>query len=131
MSMTSYQCSELRDKAKLLRMLAKGLEAPYVVPSTKQLMAMAMYDSATRMEGAADTIWELREKFSDMVDERERALQAESDALRDLAYAMWEWMGRARHDGAIRCDEMDEIGRRAVGLGLLAHELGIEVDCQD
>jgi len=133
MSMISRQCDELRDKAKLLRMLAKGLEAPYVVPSTKQLMAMAMYDSATRMEGAADTIRELREKFSGTVDERERVweLQTESDSLRDLAYEMWEWMGRARHDGAIRCDEMDEIGRRAVGLGLLAHELGIEADSQD
>lgn len=55
-------------------------------------------------------------------------LATENARLHDLAYAMWEWMCRARHDGAIRCDEMDEIGRRAVGLGLLAHELGIEVD---
>lgn len=55
-------------------------------------------------------------------------LATENARLRDLAYAMWEWMGRARYDGAIRCDEMDEIGRRAVGLGLLAHELGIEAD---
>lgn len=130
MSMISSQCDELMDKAKLLRMHAEGLGAPYVVPSTKELMAMAMFDSATRMERAADTIWELRNKLAGVVDERERvrALQAENDALRDLAYDMWEWMGRARYDGAIRCDEMDEIGKRAVGLGLLAHELGIEAD---
>ena len=130
MSMINGQCDELREKAKLLRMLAKGLEAPYVVPSTKELMAMAMFDSATRMEGAADTIWEMRNKLASVVDERERVweLQTENDALRDLAYEMWGWMGRARHDGVIRGSEMDEIGRRAVGLGLLAHELGIEAD---
>ena len=61
MSMTSGQCDELREKAKLLRGHVDGLSAPYVIPSTKELMALTMLDSADRMERAADTILELRE----------------------------------------------------------------------
>lgn len=63
MSMLSSQCSELREKAKLLRMHADGLSAPYIVPSTKELMAITMLDSSGRMEDAADTIESLRDRL--------------------------------------------------------------------
>lgn len=63
MSMLSAQCAELRDKAKLLRGHADGLKAPYVIPSTKELMMLTMLDSATRMEEAADTIVSLRDRL--------------------------------------------------------------------
>ncbi len=63
MSMLSAQCAELRDKAKLLRGHADGLKAPYVIPSTKELMMLTMLDSATRMEEAADTIISLRDRL--------------------------------------------------------------------
>ena len=61
--MLSAQCDELRDKAKLLRGHADGLKAPYVIPSTKELMALTMLDSAMRMEEAADTIISLRDRL--------------------------------------------------------------------
>lgn len=63
MSMLTLECDELREKAKLLRAHADGLSAPYVVPSTKELMALAMLDSAKRMEDAADTIEGLRDRL--------------------------------------------------------------------
>ena len=63
MSMLSAQCAELRDKAKLMRGHADGLKAPYVIPSTKELMALTMLDSAMRMEEAADTIISLRDRL--------------------------------------------------------------------
>jgi len=59
------QADELRDKAKLLRGHADGLKAPYVIPSTKELMALTMLDSATRMDEAADTIISLRDRLQD------------------------------------------------------------------
>ena len=65
MSMLSMQADELRDKAKLLRAHADGLFAPFVVPSTKELMALTMLDSASRMEEAADTIESLRGRLQD------------------------------------------------------------------
>ena len=63
MSMLSAQCDELREKAKLLRIHVDGLSAPYIVPSTKELMAITMVDSAGRMEDAADTIESLRDRL--------------------------------------------------------------------
>ena len=128
MSMMSSQRDQLKETASKLRENYAFVGFGGTV-SRDQLI----FDAAQQMDLAADTIWELRNKLAGVVDERERvrALQIENDALRDLAYEMWGWMGRARYDGAIRCDEMDEIGRRAVGLGLLAHELGIEADSQD
>jgi len=67
MSMLSAQCDELRDKAKLLRGHVDGLKAPYVIPSTKELMMLTMLDSAMRMEEAADTIISLRDRLQDAV----------------------------------------------------------------
>ena len=63
MSMLSNQCDELREKAKLLRSHVDGLTAPLVVPSTKELMALTRLDSASRMEEAADTIENLRNRL--------------------------------------------------------------------
>ncbi len=63
MSMLTAQADELREKAKLLRTHADGLNAPYVVPSTKELMALTMLDSTSRMEQAADTIESLRDRL--------------------------------------------------------------------
>lgn len=70
MSILSAQCDELRDKAKLLRGHADGLKAPYVIPSTKELMMLTMLDSATRMEEAADTIEELSAKLQGVMGTR-------------------------------------------------------------
>ncbi len=51
MSMLSAQCDELRSMA--------------------ESVGLAMPQAATLMMGAADTIWELRCKFADLMDERE------------------------------------------------------------
>lgn len=65
MSILSEQIKELREKAELLRGHVDGLTAPLVVPSTKELMALTMLDSANRMEDAADTIESMRGKLQD------------------------------------------------------------------
>ena len=59
--MLTSQCDELRDRAKELRMFARGLGAPYILPDTKETMAVAMDTAASRMEEAADTILTLRD----------------------------------------------------------------------
>lgn len=55
-------------------------------------------------------------------------LKAENAKMRKLFYEAWDWMQRARYDGSIRANEMDEIGTKAVELGFPDYELGIEVD---
>lgn len=64
-SILGSQIKELRDKAKLLKAHADGLSAPFVIPSTKELMALTMLDSASRMEEAADTVESLRDRLQD------------------------------------------------------------------
>ena len=61
MSMLSSMRDDLKDRAHELRMFADGLSAPYVVPSTKETMALSMNTAASRMEDAADMLWRLRE----------------------------------------------------------------------
>lgn len=63
--MLSAQCDKLREGARLLRGHVEGM-------STKELMARTMLDSASRMEGAANTIWELSRKLNDEQDENGR-----------------------------------------------------------
>jgi len=64
--MLGMQADELRSKAKLLRSHADGLTAPLVIPSTKELMALTMLDSASRMEEAADTIESMRDRLCEL-----------------------------------------------------------------
>lgn len=68
MSMISAQCDELRERAKELRNLAPDPDVPYLVPSTKETMALAMRSAASEMEDAADTIWQLRCRLVDAED---------------------------------------------------------------
>lgn len=69
MSMISAQCDELRKRAKALVNLSPWFDGP---------------KDAKLMERAADTIWELRCKMADMVDQREEVewLKAENAKLR-------------------------------------------------
>ena len=64
--MLSSTCEMLRDRAKELRNLAPDYDAPYLVPSTKETMALAMRSAASEMELAADTICGLRDKLMGM-----------------------------------------------------------------
>ena len=106
--MLSIQCDKLRERAKELRNLAQDPSVPYLVPSTKETMALAMTSAASEMESAADTIWELRENVH-----RERA---EADTLRELVRDMWLQLLNA-YD----YKEVDEFADRM-------RELGVEVD---
>ena len=69
MSMISAQIDGLRERAKELRNLAPDPDVPYLVPSTKETMALAMRSAAIEMEGAADTIWQLRDDLQRANDE--------------------------------------------------------------
>lgn len=82
MSMISAQCDQLRERAKELCSLAPDPAVPYLVPSTKETMALAMRSAASEMEDAANTIWELRCKLVDIVADLQEAL-AENARLRE------------------------------------------------
>lgn len=70
MSMLSAQCDELRAMA--------------------ESVGLAMPQAATLMMEAADTIWELRNKCSNLVDERERLFRANVEKNCDLMRLMDE-----------------------------------------
>ena len=82
MSMLSAQIDELRERAKELRNLAPDPAVPYLVPSTKETMALSMWSAASEMEYAADTIWQLR-------DDLQRT-NAEYAKLRELVRELYE-----------------------------------------
>ena len=127
MSMISSQCDELREKAKLLRGHVDGLSAPYVIPSTKELMALTMLDSADRMEQAADTILELRCKLAGVVDQSDEIerLKAENTELRRLVRTY-----RACHDHVDACRGCSELPdcEALEKMRSIGREVGIEVD---
>lgn len=77
MSMLSAQADELRDRAHELKMLASGMDAPYIVPSTKETMALAMASAASEMREAADTIMSLRDRLQETVETCELTIFAD------------------------------------------------------
>ena len=79
--MLSAQCDELREVATRYDELQVGAVKAVTMPS----------NMGSILREAADTIWELRCKLSDMVDERERArvAEAENTDLRELVRDMW------------------------------------------
>lgn len=72
MSMLNMQCERLRDRADELRMLASGMDAPYIVPETKKTMAYAMSSAASELNAAADTIDGLWESYGKVPEQGER-----------------------------------------------------------
>jgi len=76
MSMLTAQVEILRDRAHELCMLADGLSAPYVIPSTKETMFLAMKSAASEMREAADTIESLRDRLQEAGN-----VDAERDAI--------------------------------------------------
>ena len=103
----SMQADELRSKAKLLRSHADGLAAPLVIPSTKELMALTMLDSASRMEQAADTIEKLGthsnqlepSRYFELFGTPERAARTLADNCEYLDYCGQCWVRAANCDG--------------------------------
>lgn len=117
--MLSAQCDELRVMA--------------------ESVGLAMPQAATLMMEAADTIWELRNRCSSLVDERERMFRAnvekncdlmrlmdENAKLRKLVRHMYECMGNIDADGNHECysceyentDGKCDFGRRMRELGV-------------
>ena len=84
-SMLSAQVDKLSERAKELRSLAPDPAVPYLVPSTKETMALAMRSAASEMEDAADTIWELRGMVHKERVEADR-LREELEAVGTAAY---------------------------------------------
>ena len=113
MSMLSAQCDKLRERAKELRSLAPDPAVPYLVPSTKETMALAMRSAASEMEDAADTIWELR----GMVHKE----RAEADRMREeldhwhveQVHAYGNWEDAYRHAAELEAerDKLRELVR--------------------
>ena len=115
MSWISAQCDQLRERAKELCSLAPDPAVPYLVPSTKETMALAMRSAASEMEDAANTIWELRCKLVDIVADLQEAL-AENAKLRELVRDLYE-MAYPECPSAFEAAFSDRM-----------RELGIEVD---
>jgi hypothetical protein len=133
MSMISGLIDELRERAKELRNLAPDPDVPYLVPSTKEVMALAMRSAASEMEDAADTIWQLRDDLQransavqdaehdeSMAWDRVRKAEAENAKLRGMCVKALEWL---RWAGGITCppEVPDEFADEL-------RDLGIEVD---
>lgn len=83
MSTLSAKCDRLRERAEEMRFLAPDPDVPYLVPSTKEIMALAMRSAASEMDDAADTIWQLRNTNLDTANENDD-LKAENAKLREL-----------------------------------------------
>ena len=94
--------ARLQERASELRSLAPDPDVPYLVPSTKETMALAMRSAASEMEHAADTILELRNDLrraddenarlrSCLTDDAENArlIMGENARLRELARSMF------------------------------------------
>ena len=85
--MISSQCDKLRERAAELRNLAPKPEVPYLVPSTKETMALAMMSAASEMEQVADLILELRDDLQ-RANAKNESLRKERDTYRDLVDCM-------------------------------------------
>lgn len=136
MSMISAQCDELRERAKELRNLAPDPDVPYLVPSTKEIMALAMRSAAGEMEDAADTIWQLRCRLVDAEDRVRKSgelcklcdLADENAKLRELvADALLSTKDYAEKHGG-PSNAFDASDWRIVHLRSRGRELGVEVD---
>ena len=90
MSMLSAQYDRLRERAKELRDLAPDPTVPYLVPSTKETITLAMQSAASEMEDASDAILSLRD--------RAQALQAENAKLRELVRDMFRDFANADNE---------------------------------
>ena len=138
-SMLSAQVDKLRERAKELRSLAPDPAVSYLVPSTKETMALAMRSAASEMEDAADTIWELRgmvhkeraeakklRASNEVIAEDHAALCKQNAKLRELVLHMYTCMGNVDADGNHECfsceyedTECDFAGRMAqLGIGV-------------
>ena len=82
MSTLSAKCDRLRERAEEMRFLAPDPDVPYLIPSTKETMALAMRSAASEMEDAADTIWQLRNTNLDTANENDD-LKAENEERRE------------------------------------------------
>lgn len=93
----------LRERASELRSLAPDPDVPYLMPSTKEIMALAMRSAASEMEQAADLILELRNDLrraddenarlrSCLTDDAENArlIMGENARLRELLQRTWD-----------------------------------------
>jgi rubrerythrin len=145
MSMISGLIDGLRERAKELRNLAPDPDVPYLVPSTKETMALAMRSAASEMEDAADTIWQLRDDLQranaavqdaehdeSMAWDRVRKAESENAKLRELVTDMWEGYNDPRCDechlkDTPTCADCPICAREASVLDRL-RELGVEVD---
>ena len=95
-----------------MRFLAPDPNVPYLVPSTKETMALAMRSAASEMEDAADTIWQLRNLNLDTASENDD-LKAENAKLRALLLDVYvefvAYYGNA-DEAAEYADRLRELG---------------------
>ena len=122
MSMISAQCDELRDAADELQNLIENGHN-YTWSGFYSTLRYAQQ----RLRGAADTIWELRCKLADVVDQ-----QGEIERLKNENARLRELLSQA-----LAAHELDtffeyfEPHSFWVGWCEDVHELGIEVDDDD
>lgn len=110
----------VRDRASELRMLADGMSAPYIVPSTKETMALAMLNAAREMDELADENAELRERL-DGAHMSRLLTENENETLRELVRHLREC---TRHNVCAACEYADD----ACDFDYDLRKLGIEVD---
>lgn len=85
MSMLSSMTANLRNRANELRMFAKAMNAPYILPETKESTRISMLNSSVELRDAADTIDYLRNTCNDLQSENAK-LQESYDNLRNATW---------------------------------------------
>lgn len=115
MSMISAQCDELRDVADDLDRVTNGICSG--VPASTWHGMTYVFDSASKsLRQAADTIWELRCKLADVVDQQGEIdrLKAENAQLRELTKdactVLRNHYNKEWFDGTVFAERMCELG---------------------
>ena len=124
MRMLSSMTAGLRNRANELRMFAKAMNAPYILPETKESARISMRNAAVELEHAADTIDELRGMCADLYDH--------VDELKALAQRLYYCGQRDREcdrcgmNGADMHVKMSDVDY-CDGINMCIRDLGIEV----
>ena len=98
------------------------------------LFCMDYNDYASEVRDAADTIWSLRNKLNDMLDQGDEIaqLKAENAKLRELIQKVWKWEKNGCHECPLESDcEADSVYDGDCGMAAEIEnemrKLGIEV----
>ena len=87
MSMLSAKRDRLRNRAKEIKALGEAMGAAHVPNGLLSVVLLTIDATDTDLRDAADTIWDLRNKCCDLMDERDEMRHENADLKRQLRHA--------------------------------------------